>query len=79
LANPFFRPGDAPVLPCGFDFKVTASFVIAFSENGRNCHFGLWTIFCRNFVIAGPPGIGKSHIAQALGHEATRRGLDVVA
>lgn len=32
----------------------------------------------RNLVIAGPPGIGKSHIAQALGHEAARRGLDVV-
>lgn len=32
----------------------------------------------RNLVIAGPPGIGKSHIAQALGHEAARRGADVV-
>ena len=31
----------------------------------------------RNLVLAGPPGIGKSHIAQALGHEAARRGLDV--
>ena len=29
-------------------------------------------------MIAGPPGIGKSHIAQALGHQAARRGLDVV-
>lgn len=32
----------------------------------------------RNLVMAGPPGIGKSHIAQALGHEAARRGVDVV-
>jgi DNA replication protein DnaC len=32
----------------------------------------------RNLVLAGPPGLGKSHIAQALGHEAARRGLDVV-
>jgi len=31
----------------------------------------------RNLVVAGPPGIGKSHIAQAIGHEAARRGLDV--
>jgi len=33
----------------------------------------------RNVVLAGPPGIGKSHIAHALGHEAARRGRDVVA
>ena len=26
----------------------------------------------RNLVLAGPPGIGKSHIAQALGNEAAR-------
>jgi DNA replication protein DnaC len=32
----------------------------------------------RNLVLAGPPGIGKSHIAHAVGHEAARRGLDVV-
>lgn len=32
----------------------------------------------RNLVLAGPPGIGKSHIAQALGHEAARRGIDTV-
>ena len=32
----------------------------------------------RNLVLAGPPGIDKSHIAQALGNEAARRGLDVV-
>lgn len=32
----------------------------------------------QNLVLAGPPGIGKSHIAQALGFEAARRGMDVV-
>lgn len=32
----------------------------------------------RNLVLAGPPGIGKSPIAHAVGHEAARRGLDVV-
>ena len=31
-----------------------------------------------NLVLAGPPGIGKSHIAHAVGHEAARRGLDIV-
>ena len=32
----------------------------------------------RNLVLAGPPGIGKSHIAQGLGYEAAKRGMDVV-
>jgi DNA replication protein DnaC len=32
----------------------------------------------QNMILAGPPGIGKSHIAQALGFEAARRGMDVV-
>jgi DNA replication protein DnaC len=31
----------------------------------------------RNLVLAGPPGIGKSHIAQAIGYEAARRAMDV--
>jgi DNA replication protein DnaC len=29
-------------------------------------------------LIVGPTGVGKSHLAQALGHEACRRGYDVV-
>ena len=28
--------------------------------------------------LLGPAGVGKSHLAQALGHEACRRGFDVV-
>lgn len=32
----------------------------------------------RNAILAGPSGVGKSHLAQALGQEACRRGFDVL-
>jgi DNA replication protein DnaC len=32
----------------------------------------------RNVIICGPTGVGKSHLAQALGQEACRRGLQVL-
>lgn len=31
-----------------------------------------------NVLIVGPTGVGKSHVAQALGHQACRRGFDVI-
>jgi DNA replication protein DnaC len=32
----------------------------------------------QNVLLIGPSGVGKSHLAHALGHEACRRGIDVV-
>lgn len=32
----------------------------------------------RNVLVCGPTGVGKSHLAQALAHEACRRGFDVL-
>jgi DNA replication protein DnaC len=32
----------------------------------------------QNAFFVGPAGVGKSHLAQALGHEACRRGYDVL-
>ena len=59
----------------GFDFAFNASI-------NRQQVFDLAT--CQflerheNVLVHGPAGVGKSHLAQALGHEACRRGFDVV-
>lgn len=39
------------------------------------CHFVAQK---QNLVIGGPPGIGKTHAVKAIGHEACRRGYQVL-
>jgi len=57
-----------------FDFNATI-LPVQQIRNLASCHF----IENRdNLVFCGPPGIGKSHIAQAIGYEACRRQMDVV-
>lgn len=60
----------------GFDFK--------FNENAIPSKLIRELSSCRfldmrqNVVISGPPGIGKTHIAKSIGHEACRRGMSVI-
>lgn len=39
---------------------------------------GAWITRKENTILVGPSGTGKSHLAQALGHETCRRGYDVL-
>lgn len=55
----------------GFDFRFNAAaFPQALLRDLATCAF---MDLGQNVVIAGPPGIGKTHLAKALGHEACRR------
>lgn len=58
-----------------FDFQFNASVNRQEVYDLATCQFvdraeGIW--------ILGPAGVGKTHLAQGLGHEAVRRGYDVL-
>lgn len=60
----------------GFDFNFNREILIPSNiRDLATCHF---VDKKENLVLCGPPGIGKSHIACAIGHEACRRQKDVL-
>jgi DNA replication protein DnaC len=59
----------------GFDFAFNPSINRQQVFDLATCHF---VERHESVLIQGPAGVGKSHLAQALGHEACRRGFDVL-
>lgn len=59
-----------------FDFKFNAAYIDArMIKNLATCRF---IDMRESVIIAGPPGMGKTHLAKAIGHEAVKRRYSVL-
>lgn len=58
-----------------FDFKFNPKMQVALIRELSLCEF---IEKKQNIFILGPSGVGKSHLAQALGNQACRNGFDVL-